>query len=226
MTLELEQWEDLPLLELAERILFDEREGRVERLRDFALRLRELRAKDPARIDELGERIASFGERLARLGLRAQDLPEKLALEYRPLTVLSFLGSAVLRLGLVLPLAALGALFWFVPYRLIGVLAPRFATPDTLATARILAGFALFPAWLALATALVGWRLGIAPALLAAALLSLLGPVALAFRDWQRWARGEVRTFFALASRRRLRELLLAERAALARKLDQLRPAH
>ena len=225
VTLELERWEDLPLLELAERILFDEREGRVERLRDFALRLRELRAREPARIEELGERIASFGERLARLGLCAQDLPEKLELEYTPGTVLAFLLSGALRLGLVLPLAALGALFWFVPYRLIVALAPRFATPDTLATARILAGLVLFPLWLALATALTGWRLGFAPALLAAGLATLLGPVALGFRDWQRWARGEVRTFLGLASRRRLRELFLAERAALAHELDELRPA-
>lgn len=223
VTLELEHWEDLPLLELAERILFDEREGRVERLRDFALRLRELRQEDPARIDELGERITAFGERLARLGLRAQDLPEKLVLEYTPLTVLRFLVSAGLRLGLMLPLAALGALFWFLPYRLIGALAPRFATPDTLATTRILAGFVLFPPWLALAAALVGWRFGLAPALLAAAGATVLGPVALAFRDWQRWARGEVRTFLRVASRARLRELLVRERAVLADELARLR---
>lgn len=223
VTLELERWEDLPLLELAERILFDEREGRVERLRTFAQRLRELRVHEPTRVDELGERIAAFGERLARLGLSARDLPDKLALEYTPATVARFLCSAALRLGLILPLAALGALAWFVPYRLIGTLAPRFATPDTLATARILAGFVLFPAWLALLAGLTGWWLGAGPALLMALAAAVLGPVALAFRDWERWARGEVRTFLRVASRRRLRELLLRERAALADELGRLR---
>jgi 1-acyl-sn-glycerol-3-phosphate acyltransferase len=223
VTLELEGWEDLPLLELAERILFDEREGRVERLRAFALRLRELRRQDAARIDELSERIAAFGERLARLGLRAHDLPGKLEREYTPLTVLRFLASAALRLGLVLPLAALGGLFWFVPYRLVGTLAPRFATPDTLATARILAGFILFSLWLALATTGVGWRFGAVPALSLAVAAAVLGPVALAFRDWERWARGEVRTFLRAASRAHLRELLVRERAALAEELARLR---
>jgi 1-acyl-sn-glycerol-3-phosphate acyltransferase len=223
VTLELEQWEDLPLLELAERILFDQREGRIERVRAFALRLRELRALDPARIDELGERIGAFGERLGRLGLSAKDLPEKLTLEYTPLAVARFLVSAALRLGLALPLAALGALVWFLPYRLIGTLAARFATSDTLATARILGGFVLFPLWLALLAGLAGWRFGVGPALALALGAALLGPVALAFRDWQRWARGEVRTFLRVASRRRLRELLVRERAALADELARLR---
>jgi len=224
VTLELEQWEDLPLLELAERILFDERTGRVERLRDFALRLRELRASEPTRLDELGERIAAFGERLARLGLSARDLPEKLLLEYTPTTVARFVASAALRLGLVLPLAALGALFWFLPYRLVGQLAPRLATPDTLATVRILAGLVLFPLWLALAALLVGLGAGPGAALVLALLAAMLGPVALAFRDWERWARGEVRTFLRVASRRRLRELLVREREALAGELARLGP--
>lgn len=225
VTLELEHWEDLPLLELAERILFDAREGRVERLRAFALRLRELRASEPARVDELAERIAAFGERLARLGLSARDLPEKLALEYTTGTVARFLLSAALRLGLVLPLAALGALFWYLPYRLIALLAPRLATPDTLATVRILAGLVLFPLWLSAAATLVGLRWGALPALLGVLVLAVLGPLALAFRDWQRWALGEVRTFLRVASRSRLRALLVREREELAAELGRLRPS-
>lgn len=226
VTLELEHWEDLPLLELAERILFDARGGRVERLRTFALRLRELRARDPARVDELGERISVFGERLARLGLSAHDLPGKLSGDYSAATVGRFLATAALRLGLMLPLAAAGALFWFLPYRLIGALAPRLATPDTLATVRILAGFVLFPLWLLAATLAAGARLGPGPALLLALVAALLGPIALGFRDWERWARGEVRTFLRVASRRRLREHLVREREALAGELARLRATH
>jgi len=223
VTLELERWEDLPLLELAERILFDARAGRVERLRAFALRLRALRAHEPARVDALGERIAVFGERLARLGLSARDLPEKLALEYTPATVGRFLGSAAVRLGLMLPLAFLGALFWYVPYRLIARLAPRLATPDTLATVRILAGIVLFPLWLCAAGLALGLRYEAESALLFVLVAALLGPLALAFRDWQRWALGEVRTFVRLASRRRLRAHLVREREALADELARLR---
>jgi 1-acyl-sn-glycerol-3-phosphate acyltransferase len=223
VTLDLERWEDLPLLELAERILFAERGGRLERVQAFARALRRLRARDPAAVDELGERIAAFGERLARLGLDAHDLPERLALPYRARSVLSFTLRSLLVAGVGLPLAALGTALWYLPYRLAGWIPQRFATPDTLATARILAAFVLLPPWLAALVALVGARAGAVPAACMALAAPPLGLVALAYRDWRRWALHEVRTFLRLASRARLRALLLAERADLARALEALR---
>lgn len=223
VTLDLERWEDLPLLELAERILFSERAGRLERVQAFARALRTLRAREPRRVDELGARIASFGERTARLGLEPHDLPERLELPYRAGPVLRF---ALRNLGFLLvglPLAAVGALFWFLPQRLAGALPRRFATRDVLATARILAGALFFPSWLALAAVLVGWRAGPAWAALLVLAAPPLGLAALAFRDWRGAVTGEIRTFLRLASRRRLRASLVAERAELAAELEQLR---
>lgn len=223
VTLNLERWEDLPLLELAERILFSERAGRLERLQAFARALRALRAREPQRVAALEQRISAYGERLGRLGLEPHDLPQKLELPYRPLAVLRF---TLRHLGLLLvglPLAAAGTLFWFLPHRLAGALPKRFATPDTLATARILAGALFFPVWLVLWTLAVGlgWGWGWAAGLsLAAPPLAL---AALAFRDWRIGVWGEVHTFLRLASRRHLRARLLAERAELARELDALR---
>jgi 1-acyl-sn-glycerol-3-phosphate acyltransferase len=223
VTLELERWEDLPLLELAERILFSERPGRIERQRRFAEALRDLRAREPQRVEDLARRIAAFGQRLGRLGLEPHDLPQRLELPYRPAAVARFTLRALAVRVLGLPLAAAGACLWFVPYRLAGWLPRRFATPDTLATGRILAGFLLFPLWwlaLVLAGAL---RLGGAAVLALALAAPTLGLIALAFRDWRVTAVDEVQLFLRLASRRRLRERLLADRAGLARELDELR---
>jgi 1-acyl-sn-glycerol-3-phosphate acyltransferase len=222
VTLELERWEDLPLLELAERILFAERAGRMERLQAFVRGLRELRAREPALVNELGARIASFGERARRLGLEPHDLP-KLATPYRPLAVGRFALRNLVILLLGLPLAFLGALFWFLPHRFVGWLPKRFATADTLATTRILAAFVFFPLWLSLLAGLAWWRLGIAPAGILVLLAGPLGLLALAFRDWRRATVSEVRTFFLLSSRARLRAQLTEERAELARELDALR---
>lgn len=223
VTLELERWEDLPLLELAERILFTEREGRLARLQGFARALRTLRAREPERVEALSERIAAFQARLQLLGLGPQDLPHRLAEPYRPATVARYLARSLAILATLLPLALGGALVWFLPNRLAGALPKRFATPDTLATQRILAGFLFFPLWLAGLVALVAWRAGPLPAALLALLAPPLGLAALAYRDWRKTLHAEVRAFLRLAGRARLRELLLAERDALAGELAAVR---
>jgi len=223
VTLDLERWEDLPLLELAERILFSEREGRLERVQAFARALRELRRRDPAPVEALGLRIQAFGERLARLGLTAHDVPWRLERTYRPAVVLRFVLRNLLVLLVGLPLAALGAALWFLPHRLAGALPKRFSSPDLLATSRLLAGALFFPLWLLLGCALVAASWGPAWAGALALAAPPLGLVALAFADWRVDVRSEVRTFLRLASRRRLRALLLEERAALASELEALR---
>jgi 1-acyl-sn-glycerol-3-phosphate acyltransferase len=223
VTLELERWEDLPVLELAERILFTEREGRLARLQAFARGLREVRSRDPRRVQELGTRIADFGERLAGIGLAPHDLPQKLSSPYRPRAVARFLLRSLAALLVFLPLALLGAILWFLPHRLAGWLPKRFAGPDVLATARILAAFVIFPLWLALLVGLAWLRLGGGWAAVLAAAAGPLGLLALAFRDWRIAAAGEVRTFLLLTSHARLRARLLEERARLARDLEDLR---
>ena len=221
--LELEGWEDLPLLELAERILFTEREGRLERLQRFARALRELRARDPERVEALSARIAAFGERLERLGLSSHDLPEKLVLPYRASAVARFALRNLAVLCALVPLASLGVLVWLLPHRLAGAIPKRFASPDILATARILAAAVFFPLWLALIAALTWWRLDASFALLVALVAPLLGFLALTLRDWRASVSGEIRTFLRLASRKRLRAMLIAERDDLAAELRTLR---
>jgi hypothetical protein len=223
VTLELERWEDLPLLELAERILFDQREGRLERLQAFARGLRGLRAREPERIAALSARIAAFGARLERLGLEPNDLPERLALPYRPFAVLRYVARNLVVLGAGLPLAGLGAAFWFVPHRLAGALPKRFASADVLATARILAGAVFFPLWLAAFALGLALYADIAWAALLVLVAPPLGLAALAFRDRRAEVAREVRIFFGLVARRGLRGELLREREELAAELAALR---
>jgi hypothetical protein len=222
VTLALERWEDLPLLELAERILFEEREGRLQRLQAFARGLREVRTRDPRRVEELGARIAAFGERLARIGVEAHELPHKLAPIPGRAVARFTLRSLALCLVFV-PLALLGVVLWFLPHRLVGWLPKRFTTADTLATGRILAAFVVFPAWLALLAGLFWLRAGPVWGAVVAAAAGPLGLLALAFRDWRIATAGEVHTFVLLASHARLRARLLRERAALAHELEELR---
>jgi 1-acyl-sn-glycerol-3-phosphate acyltransferase len=223
VTLELERWEDLPLFELAERILFTQSEGRLARLQVFSRATRELRRREPARVAALEQRIATFAERLARLGLAAHDVPRKLEEPYRPAAVARYVARSLFVLATLLPLALLGTLLWVVPHRMAGSIPKRFSTPDTLATARIFAGALLFPTWLALVAGLAFWRLGPIAGVALLVLAPLLGLAALAYRDWRLALHAEVRTFLRLAGRAHLRELLLAERDELARELEAVR---
>jgi 1-acyl-sn-glycerol-3-phosphate acyltransferase len=222
VTLALERWEDLPLLELAERILYSEREGRLQRLQAFARGLRALRARSPEVVQDLEARLAAFRLRLERLGMEPHELPDRLRLPYRPAAVARFVLRNLIVLLAGLPLALVGALLWFLPHRFVGWLPKRFASPDVLATARILSACAFFPLWLALLVALA-WA-GIDGRWAAAMALAAgpLGLLALAFRDWRRATLAEVRTFLLLASRARLRARLEGERLLFAREIALL----
>ncbi len=229
VTLDLERWEDLPLLDLAERIhaSADVASGgeaaRFARLTAFAAGLHELRSRDPAAVAALSARVASFRARLARLGLDAEDLPERLERRTTRRGVLRFALANLARLAVGLPLAVAGKVFWFVPYRAVPWIARPFAaTAAVLATGRILAALLLFPLWLAALAALAA-RASPWAAALVVVLAPALGLFALAFRDWRAEIRDEAQVFLRLAARSRLRAHLARERAELARAIDGLR---
>lgn len=215
----LDRWEDLPLLELAERIWRPAGGEPLPRLRAFAAGVRGLRARDPARVDELGRRIGAFRERLRRLGIEVEDLD----LSYRPATVLRFVGRNLFTLLLALPLGLAGIVLWIVPYRFVPWLVARLRPPrDVHATYQILAGGLLLPLWALLLAALLtawrGWPAGAALLLLAPA----LGLFALGFVERHREVLGDVEAFLHLGLRRGLRRHLVAQRDALAAEIDAL----
>jgi len=219
VTLDLERWEDLPLLELAERIWRRDAARPLERLRVLSAGLRELRRRDPERLDRLVERVSALGERLQRLGVPIEDLERR----YRPGGVLRFCLRNGLLLLLGLPGALAGTLLWWLPYRLVP-LVTRLVRPsrDVHATVQILAGAVLFPLWLLLLVAALAEWLGAGPALALLVLAPALGLFTLAFRDWRAEIAEDVAVFLRLSRRAGLRARLLRERDAIAGQLDLL----
>lgn len=224
VTLELDRWEDLPLLELAERIersrARDDDRDVLERLRAFALGARALRENEPERVDALAARIESFRRRLAYVGATVDDLE----IRYRPSLVVRYAARNLAQLLVSLPFVVLGTAFWFVPYRATGLLA-RLMRPerDVFATVTLLGALLFFPLWYALA-ALLAWTFA---GTLWGVLVLLVAPPAglftLHFRDWGAETLADVRAFLRLGLRDRLRAHLRAERDELASEIESLR---
>ena len=222
VTLNLEQWEDLPIAQTAEA-LFALRVGEAprdpERLRVFANGMSLLRTEQPERFDALRSRVAAFGR---RLGL-VRATPRDLALVYRADQVAVFAARNVAALLLGFPLFALGMAIFAVPYwvvRLIVHLARPH--PDMQATVKVGVALFVYPLWVILIAALVaragGW---------AGAALIVVGAIPLAlftryFFERRTEALDDVRTFFVLGSRASLKARLLAEGESLAREIELL----
>ncbi|WNG34540.1 acyltransferase [Archangium violaceum] len=219
VTLNLEQWEDLPLIQMAERLYaFRQKEAMdPERLRHWARGLQLFRSEQPERFERMRADLMSFHRRLA-LG-RAD--PTDLALTYQAGPVTRFVLKNLALLVFGLPLFALGLGLFYVPY-----LFPRWmsrkAELDVQATVKFLAALVVSVAWWGVLT--VGawlWRgpaLGL-PVLLAVPPLSLF---TLYFSE--RWGEvlRDVSVFFTLGSRARLKARLLNEGERLAAEVDQL----
>ncbi|HKP77403.1 MAG TPA: hypothetical protein VJT67_17870, partial [Longimicrobiaceae bacterium] len=125
--------------------------------------------------------------------------------------------------GVGAPVAALGILVYWVPYRLTGFLEQRkVQDEDVRATFKVLVGGVSHLVWtLAIAT-LVGWRWGLLPALCVLVGLPLVGIVTVHVAE--RWARatGEARRFFLRARRRTELDELRTRQHELARRLHAL----
>lgn len=230
LTINVDQWEDMPLIEAAEEIYSlekpsEERAGartlgeRIPRLRRFADGLSLLRDRDPVRVDAVATKVAGYRDRLKRLGLSAADLDGR----YTAAKVVRFAVRNLLALLFGLPLATVGSMAFYLPYQL-----PRFVVGlvdpplDIVATVKILAACVVFPLWYVGLLLAIGLGLGAPGALAAAVVLPLAGLYAIRFREGREEALEDAAVFFRLTTRRALRDRLLERRAALAREITQL----
>ncbi len=227
VTLNLEQWGDLPLLETAEALYalrVGERAKDQERLAAFARGMQLLREEQPQRFEQLKTEVLAFQSRLSLVDAKAREL----AYRYRPSTVVWFMVRNLLWL-LGLPLALCGIVLFVIPYW-IPILMVKAVKPeeDVEATVKVLTLLLLAPLWLALVT--VGAWLGFGwPAGLAALLGTLpLGLFTRYYFERRVSAMRDARMFLVLASRKRLKARLLAEGDALAAQIEavaaELRP--
>lgn len=223
VTVNLERWEDRPLVETAEAVFAAERPAdpspaaRVERLRATTDALARLRRERPGAWEPLAREVRAHARLLRLLGMTPAQVRSDAGIAEAGRWTLRQLGVP----RLLLPVAAAGiALFW-LPYRLTGVLEARAKPlPDVRATWKALVGGALHLAWILLlavaAGLLLGWTAG------AAALLVLpaVAVATLLFLDHWRRAAGEARRFVLRRTRAeavaevRARQRALAERLA------------
>ncbi|MBI1382403.1 MAG: acyltransferase [Planctomycetaceae bacterium] len=225
VTIQLEEWDELPLLAVAERLwLKGPQERRTARLAALAKGWKELCAADPAEAAALRMDLESFERDLTRLGAS----PGHLDVEYPLGRVLRF----VFRSGLVTALALVAkgaARLWFAPAWFVQSLVLRARRPseDVVATYKVLSAIVLFPLWHGTATLLLSGPFGWPTALLMSLAALALSVVATAL--WHHPARTlrEVRLWLrrgTLAQSGQLRQLasLRRRRAHLTETLTRL----
>jgi len=221
VTLNLEQWEDLPLIEIAESLyalkVGDEAHD-SDRLRAFARGMQLLRDEQPERFELLKTDVLSFKHRIGVVDARAKEL----TYAYRPATVAWFMLRNLLWLA-GLPLVVLGMVLFAIPYFIpIGVVKALKPEADIEATYKVLTLLVLAPFWWALLTVLAWTQLS--PA---AGLVTLMATLPLAwftrvFLERRADALRDARLFLVLGSRKRLKLRLVAEGDAIAARLEGL----
>jgi glycerol-3-phosphate O-acyltransferase/dihydroxyacetone phosphate acyltransferase len=148
------------------------------RARELSAAYARMRARDPARLEAIVAGVRGYWQTLRRLGVR-----DPWALELTAPRV-GTLAAAVAKLVVAAPLAALGAILGWIPYRFSGWIAPRVTKDeDILSTVKLFAGtLFLILGWVAEAIA-VGWLCGAIWALPTFALGVTGGYVALRFEE-------------------------------------------
>lgn len=224
VTLNLEQWEDAPLISVAEAIYVAELGAApesgtlVDRWREAARILSATRRDGDTESVELAREIRRHARALDLFGLRPADLGAHT--DFRSAARWS---ARKIALPLELSVAALGvAVFWF-PYKLTAIAGRAPTDGASRATFKLVAGVALFALWIillgALAWRLAGWTAGVA----ALAVLPALALTTLTLLERSSGAWGDARRFFVLRSRRRALEDLRLRQKYLAHRLSGLR---
>jgi 1-acyl-sn-glycerol-3-phosphate acyltransferase len=116
----------------------------------------DLRSRFPGRVAAVAAAVRAYDRLLTAFHLR----DDQVAAAYPASPVLRFVLRTLLRLLLHIPLAVVGTLLNWIPYRLIGLLAERIAGPaaDQTATYKLFGAILLFPlTWTAAAALAVHW---------------------------------------------------------------------
>lgn len=224
VTLNLEKWEDAALISAAEEIYVAEhpestRTPRAERWLESANLLSAARRAGDAESQVIARDIRNHLRVLTVFGIRPADL-------HAPTSIRSAARWFARRVALPFWLlaASVGALLFWLPYRMTDVLVTRMPTDGSgRASAKLVIGAGLFVVWIVLLSALAwistGWLAGLAALVVlpvfALFTLSLLEKSSEALRD--------ARRFFLLRSRRAVLDDLLDRQAALAARLGALR---
>ena len=227
VTVNLTSWEDQPVVETAVRVWEAEQRTlsrdaeRLSRLEFTTATLARVRAANDPIGMELVADVRRHDRRLRWLGLRPSDLVADVGAD-RALT------WAARRLFLLLPLGAVvalvGAVLFWVPYQLTGVIVNRLQLKqDVQSTWKLLVGFVLYFAWLVALVWILGAAFGWLVALASVIAIPGVAIAGLHVRENWRSTWDDARRFFFLRSRGDLVSKLREEQASLAQRLDALR---
>ncbi len=180
-----------------------------------------LERSHPGEVSRLARRALAFSHLLGRFSLTPAALDAPPAVRVVALHTLRAL--FIVLVGF--PVAVLGTVAWWIPYRLTGVVANRLpgaGERDQLSLYKLLAGCVLFPLFLGTYAAMA-WRAG-GPlwSALTACALPLAGILSLRFLEYVSWREGQLRDLLALAFAPRAIHRLCAERDALVAACDRL----
>jgi 1-acyl-sn-glycerol-3-phosphate acyltransferase len=189
----------------------DDAASRHRRARELYAAYVRLRARDPARVDAIVAQARLYRRTLERLGVRDPWALELTSVRPGPII------AALARLVLAAPVAAVGALMGWIPYRFAGWVAKRITRDeDVLGTVKLFAGVAfLGVGWLieAIAAGFLRGPTWIVPTFLVGV---ASGYVALRFEEWGRQAAEAARHVSLRAFRFRTAQGLVERRRALA----------
>ncbi|HET7463130.1 MAG TPA: 1-acyl-sn-glycerol-3-phosphate acyltransferase [Longimicrobium sp.] len=225
VTVNLERWDDAPLVETAEAVyaaelpVDDAGDARVARLGEAAEALTRLRAGNRAEWNRVAREVAGH----ARILRMLEMTPEELKARNRAPVALRWTLRQLLFFGLGAPAAAAGILVYGIPYRLTGILEDRLVKDDDVrATFKILFGGVLHLAWTLAIAVIVGLRWGWTAALLVMVGVPLLGYVTVHVAERWRDATGEARRFFLRTRRPAMLDELRQRQHELAVRLHEL----
>lgn len=226
VTLNLESWEDRPLVECAVRIWEAERHEpsreaeRLARLEFTTRVLAQVRLAGDAAGLTLADDVRRHDARLARLNLRPSDLAADVGTG-------TGIRWAARRVHLLLPfgivLAVVGAAVFWVPYQLTGIVVNRLRLEqDVRSTWKLLIGVVLYALWLVLLVVAAGIAFGGLAAAMVATLVPAVAMSGLAVRERWRAAWDDARRFFLLRARHSMIESLRERQHLLASRLDAM----
>lgn len=225
LTVNLEKWEDEPLVDCAMGIWETElgappdEEERMARFGATTRVMAAVRRSDDAVGMALEREVEAHRRRLKLLGLRPADLVSDVGLTRGATWAL----RRVLPLPLEAAVATVGWLLWWPPYRLTGAIVHKIQPPiNQISTHKLLAGIVCYALWL-LALAIAGaavFNMWVGLGVLLGA--PVVGMVGLVIRERWRGATRDAQRFFLLRSRRVLIDTLRATQRDLGVRLDAL----
>jgi glycerol-3-phosphate O-acyltransferase/dihydroxyacetone phosphate acyltransferase len=226
VTINLESWEDQPLVEGAQSIWAAEIEpntdeqDRLKRIQASASILQQMRRSPDPHSMALASEVTTHCRRLRRLGMEPRDLGARVDLR----SAVRWTASRVVWLGPPATLVAVsGFLLYLIPYHVTGILTRAAKPPATQrSTYQILIGALIYTLWIVLVAVGVGTWLGIGWGALTCVLMPVIGVVGMWIRERWRGYWGDMRRFFLIRSRVDLIGQLQARQRDLAVKLDGL----